>query len=118
MPWTKITGTAAWVIAALPPTPDLESELCSPRTPPRARARGGRGVKSIAKRCRSKDEALARSGKRSSRSRTQKAKQGAIAIAPCFRLVPQMLSLRDPPRRGPHRQAESLDSRARNAAHD
>jgi len=26
-----------------PPTPDLESELCSPRTPPRARARGGRG---------------------------------------------------------------------------
>jgi hypothetical protein len=27
-----------------PPTPDLESELCSPRTPPRARARGGRGA--------------------------------------------------------------------------
>ncbi len=43
-------GTAAWVIAALPPTPDP--------SPPRARARGGRGVKSIAKRCRSKDEAL------------------------------------------------------------
>src|SRR5580704_17675057 len=43
-------GTASWVIAALPPTPDP--------SPPRARARGGRGVKSIAKRCRSKDEAF------------------------------------------------------------
>jgi hypothetical protein len=43
-------GTAAWVIVALPPTPDP--------SPPRARARGGRGVKSIVKRCRSKDEAL------------------------------------------------------------
>src|SRR5213592_5013098 len=34
--------TAASVIAALPPTPDLESELRSPRTPPRAlRVEGG-----------------------------------------------------------------------------
>jgi DNA ligase-1 len=34
--------TAASVNAALPPTPDLESELCSPRTPPRAmRVEGG-----------------------------------------------------------------------------
>ncbi|MBR1143625.1 ligase-associated DNA damage response DEXH box helicase [Bradyrhizobium sp. AUGA SZCCT0431] len=31
--------------AALPPTPDLESELCSPRTPPRA-SRAGGGEKS------------------------------------------------------------------------
>jgi hypothetical protein len=37
-------GTAASVDAALPTTPDLESELRSPRTPPRARARGWRGV--------------------------------------------------------------------------
>ena len=35
-------GTAASVYTAPPPTPDLESELCSPRTPPRAaRAEGG-----------------------------------------------------------------------------
>ena len=32
--------------AEAPPTPDPESELRSPRTQPRARARGGRGVKS------------------------------------------------------------------------
>ncbi len=36
-------STARSEAAEAPPTPDLESELCSPRTPPRARARGGRG---------------------------------------------------------------------------
>src|SRR5580700_1666588 len=34
-------GTSASVYAAPPPTPDLESELCSPRTPP---LRGRRGA--------------------------------------------------------------------------
>src|ERR1700730_7504025 len=38
-------STARSESAEAPPTPDLESELCSPRTPPRAmRAEGGEGI--------------------------------------------------------------------------
>ena len=42
--WGAARHTSKQPFLPTTPTPDPENDLCSPRTPPRARARGGRGA--------------------------------------------------------------------------